>query len=77
MQKSIKYEIDKLPDHVLIVPEQNSNIIACHAGTTMGVAMLRKNVLFPGCRKVSGWFRQKILVLVAVLISSGSLLERR
>ncbi|MDO2242517.1 isocitrate dehydrogenase, partial [Escherichia coli] len=34
---------DKLADHVLIVPEQNSHIIVSHAGTTTEVAMLRKN----------------------------------
>ncbi|MCQ8331570.1 6-carboxytetrahydropterin synthase, partial [Klebsiella pneumoniae] len=33
-KKSIKHEIDKLADHVLIVPEQNSHIIVSHAGTT-------------------------------------------
>lgn len=42
-KKTIKNEIDKLADHVLIVPEQNSHIIVSHAGTTTGVAMLRKN----------------------------------
>ncbi|HGW1093567.1 TPA: isocitrate dehydrogenase [Klebsiella pneumoniae] len=42
-KKSIKHEIDKLADHVLIVPEQNSHIIVSHAGTTTEVAMLRKN----------------------------------
>lgn len=70
MQKSIKHEIDKLADHVLIVPEQNSHIIVSHAGTTTEVAMLRKNgetqCLFPGRRRVSGWSRQIILLPVAL-----------
>lgn len=39
-KKSIKNEIDKLADHVLIVPEKNNHVMVSHTGTTTEVATL-------------------------------------